>query len=136
MEISAELEVESNSVLKQCLILFIINPDSSTYCHQFECTRMDSWISMPTWHSCLAHQPHALLLIILLCMTSLINQLLNTLFSPFVTQRTPSASDDVVCSAIAPTPAIFPQTTLIGQLSSIGRMDDWSTKPEWPSAPP
>ena len=30
---------------------FIINPDSSTYHHQFKCEHLDLWTSMPTWCS-------------------------------------------------------------------------------------
>src|SRR5882724_5895843 len=28
-----------------------IDPDSTTYCHQFECSCLDSWTSLPNHHS-------------------------------------------------------------------------------------
>jgi len=37
---------------------FIIDPDSSTYRHQFESARMDSWTSMPTRRSPRPQAPH------------------------------------------------------------------------------
>ena len=30
---------------------FIIDPDSITYCHQFECTRLDAWTNLPSRRS-------------------------------------------------------------------------------------
>src|SRR5882724_5861614 len=29
---------------------FIIDPDSSTYCHQFERARLDSWVNVTNFH--------------------------------------------------------------------------------------
>ena len=34
---------------------FIIDPDYITYCHQFKCTRLDSWTNLPGHHSLCLH---------------------------------------------------------------------------------
>src|SRR5882724_11104082 len=38
---------------------FIIDPDSITYCHQFEHTRLDAWMNLPSCHSPRPHASHS-----------------------------------------------------------------------------
>src|SRR5882724_7572819 len=109
---------------------FIIDPDSITYCHQFQCARLNSWMNLP---SCCSPGPQSL-------HSALTNENHYALcdkpdrsggtyqYVPFRTQRICFVLG-VAPLAIIPMHATLPQITLTAQSLLTGRTGDLLTKP-------